>query len=139
MNKSPAYFNRKTTVSSAVLAFFESSHHPVSVKHILDYLNKKNLFPNKTTVYRIIDKLLAANYITELTLRTGGTYYETVPTHPHHHFFCVDCKSVFCVEATPAEPLMETMKTANPLFQIHSHDLNLYGRCSQCPSNKSAQ
>ena len=55
MNKSTAYFNRKTPVSSAVLAFFDSSHHPVSVKHILDYLNSKRLFPNKTTVYRIIE------------------------------------------------------------------------------------
>lgn len=135
---SAIYFDRKTPVSTAILAFFESSNRPVSAKHILAHLNNQHLFPNKTTVYRILDKLLAAQAITEIKIRTGCTYYEKTHGHLHHHFFCMDCESVFCLAPNHIDTVIESMKAANPAFHIHDHDLNLYGRCGSCPSETPA-
>ncbi|MDG2264527.1 MAG: transcriptional repressor [Candidatus Marinamargulisbacteria bacterium] len=131
------YFDRKTPVSTAILALFESSNRPLSLKLILDHLKHQGLLPNKTTVYRILDKLLAARAIAEVNVRTGRTYYEKVQGHLHYHFFCIDCESIFCLEPSHTDTLIESMKAANPSFTINDHDLNLYGQCGSCPSNTS--
>ena len=124
---------RKTTISIQVLRQLEASTHPLSVAQIMSQLSKQELNPNKTTIYRIIEKLLNKNAISEITVRNGTTYYEFSHGH-HHHFVCSQCETLFCLEACPVSAHGINLKELlpNKKFTIRSHDFNLYGVCEIC-------
>ena len=77
---------RKTAVSSCVLSALKESDRALSVPQLLRMLAKKNLTPNKSTVYRIIDKLVSQQSVSMVTIQNGVSYYE-FSDHHHHHFF----------------------------------------------------
>lgn len=125
---------RKTSVSRRVLQQLEIAPNPMCVSQLIMHLNADDLFPNKTTVYRILEKLVKQQLVTEVTLRNGVTYYELLKDTHHHHFVCTDCGTVFCLESCHVElrkiNLSELLP--NKKFNIHSHDFNLYGLCEDC-------
>ena len=125
---------RKTTISSHVLTTLESSSYPLSVPQIMDQLNQKELHPNKTTIYRILEKLAKKNVVTEVTIRSGTTYYEFSNKHHHHHFICNECETVFCLDTCHVEAQQMNLSSLLPSkqFKIQSHDFNLYGTCEPC-------
>lgn len=124
---------RKTTISSHVLKQLEKSRHPLSVAQIMKQLHKRGLNPNKTTIYRILEKLINKNAVAEIAVKNGATYYEFSHGH-HHHFICNHCDTIFCLDACHVEShdinLSELLP--NQQFKIHSHDFNLYGVCELC-------
>lgn len=125
---------RNTTISSNVLSELECSDSPLSVAQILDILEKKGLNPNKTTIYRIMDKLVQKRAVTEVTVRNGASYYEFSNGHHHHHFICNNCDAVYCLDACHVESHHINLKALlpNKNFKIQSHDFNLYGICEPC-------
>lgn len=126
---------RKTTISNHVLRQLEDSHHPLSVSQIMDRLAKHNMNPNKTTIYRILDKLITKGAVTEISVRNGATFYEFSHQH-HHHFICNECETVFCLDAchVHSHGINLTELLPNKKFKIQSHDFNLYGVCEPCSS-----
>lgn len=125
---------RKTTISSNVLKLIEKSKFPLSVPQILNQLKKKGLSPNKTTIYRILEKLINGNMVSEIAVRNGATYYEFSHGHHHHHFICNECETVFCLDACHVESNHINLNALlpNKQFKIQSHDFNLYGVCEPC-------
>ena len=127
---------RKTIISNYVLKEFEKSKHPLSVNQIIENLKAKELTPNKTTIYRIIEKLLAKNIISEISIKNYASVYEFTKGH-HHHFICNECNTVFCLdqchEKSPQIDLDNLLPNKN--FSIQSHDFNLYGTCENCQKN----
>ena len=69
-------FERQTIISSKVFELLKNSKHPLSVLDIISALNKEQFTPNKTTIYRILKKLLAKHAITEINIRNGQTKFE---------------------------------------------------------------
>tara|TARA_A100001015_G_C14943252_1_gene693480 strand:+ start:999 stop:1394 length:396 start_codon:yes stop_codon:yes gene_type:complete len=128
---------RKTLISSTIIKFIKKSNTPVSFHDIKDELLTKNLNPNKSTIYRIIDKLLIKKEISQITSKTGTNYYENNNNHHHHHFICNTCKNAFCLKSCHIHSLNINLNNLlpNSEFQIESHDFNLYGKCDKC-SNK---
>lgn len=125
---------RKTATSTQVIKELEQSKTPLSVAQILELLNKSGLRPNKTTVYRILEKLILKKAITEVNVRQGASYYELSSVHHHHHFICHDCETVFCLESchVDAHHIDLSQLLPNKDFKIQSHDFNLYGICEPC-------
>lgn len=124
---------RKTTISSHVLKQLEESLYPLSVTQIMEQLDKRGLNPNKTTIYRILEKLINKKAVAEIAIRNGATYYEFAHGH-HHHFICNQCDTVFCLDACHVESqdINLTELLPNQQFKIQSHDFNLYGVCEPC-------
>lgn len=124
---------RKTIISDFVIKELKSSDTPLSISQLLNRLASKQLFPNKTTLYRILEKLLQSNYVEAVSLNNGVTYYERVKKH-HHHFVCNDCETVYCLDSCLFElqHIDVSSMLPNPGFQVKFHDFNIYGVCSTC-------
>ncbi|RAP29439.1 hypothetical protein DID76_04080 [Candidatus Marinamargulisbacteria bacterium SCGC AG-414-C22] len=124
---------RNTIVSSHLLKILETTNHPLSVTDILRQMLAKSLQPNKTTIYRILKKLIDKNKVSEFSVKNGTTYFELSGSH-HHHFICNECHAAFCL--TGCHVNLNNMTFDNMLpsngFQINSHDFNLYGLCDSC-------
>ena len=130
---------RHTKVSNSILKIFETSTQPLAVKHILLALKKKGLSPNKTTVYRLLDKLLDEKCLRMFYLKNGLRYYEFVDEKQqhHHHFFCKGCEGVFCLNHCLFEASNINTLLPNPGFSVDHHDFNLYGLCNACELKKA--
>ena len=124
---------RSTTISNSVIDILKQSNHPLSASKIMQQLNKMSLRPNKTTIYRIIKKLLDKKIITEITIQNGAAFYEFTKKD-HHHFICNQCDTVFCLHTEMINNQKETFKQLlkNKPFIVQSHKLNLYGLCEPC-------
>eukprot|EP01047_Picozoa_sp_COSAG01_P034888 COSAG01_NODE_2642_length_7323_cov_13.197121_6_plen_132_part_00 len=127
---------RNTIVSTRLLEVLETATHPLSAIQILNKLAEQNLRPNKSTVYRILDKLIAQNTLHAIVLKQGRTYYEMTKGkhHHHHHFFCEVCETLFCLSRCHVDTFNIDLSALlpNKKFKITQHDFNLYGRCDKC-------
>jgi len=130
--------DRKTKVSEKVIDYMDRLAYPVSIKTLSEKLEQNGLFPNKTTLYRIIEKLKTKNHVTQITLRNGICYYEKKKPVHHHHFFCETCESIFCLDQCHIDQHHINLQglLPNDRFQINSHEFNLYGLCKQCSGGK---
>ena len=125
---------RSTKVSLKIIEFLRQAKQPLTAINLIDALNEKGLHPNKTTVYRILEKLLVQGELAVFYLKNGLRYYEikSPAMHHHHHFFCKACEGVFCLETCHMEMMNLEKLLPNPSFSIESHDFNVYGFCSNC-------
>ena len=125
---------RKTIISSEVLDILEKNKHPMSIIQIIKTLQYKGLTPNKTTIYRIIEKLIQQKTITEISVKNSASHYELSDHHHHHHFICNECTTVYCLKQCHVESHQINLDhlLPNPNFSIDSHDFNLYGTCEPC-------
>ena len=87
-------FKRNTIIATQVLEILKSADTPLSVPAILAALTKQGLSPNKTTIYRILEKLMKDNTVTEISIRNKGNVYEIQNGHHHHHFICNNCEYI---------------------------------------------
>ena len=127
-------FERNTAISKNVIQILEEHHAPISVSQVTIKLNKLNLTPNKSTLYRIFDKLKEKKRVTELILKNGITYFELKSNHHHHHFVCEDCDIVYCLSTCHLDKLNINTNdlTPNSNFKVKHHEFTLYGICDLC-------
>ena len=126
---------RFSEIQKNILSILKFSKKPVSAPEILNKLLKKNLNPNKTTVYRILDKLIKKNTISEISIKNKANHYEIKHNNHHqHHFICNLCEEIFCLKSCHQEsaPLSLQELLPNPEFKIISHDISIYGICKPC-------
>ncbi len=123
---------RNTTISRHVIKILEESNSAISVLQILKILKDQNLYPNKTTIYRLMDKLVSDGTIKIICGKNGTSYYEK-SEHDHHHFFCQSCEQVFCLPSSENIDVDSLIK--NKEFKITGHDFNIYGICEPCNNN----
>lgn len=122
-----------TPLAKAILTLLKQHDGPLTVPAMLEALEKKHLHPNKTTIYRQIQKLKDARVITEVVLKNGIAFYEH-SLHHHHHFFCEACESVFCLEDEALERSIHRFEDTitDKQFKVKRHEFNLYGLCREC-------
>lgn len=126
----------KTILSNKIFNILDNSPNALSANQIMDQLDRLDLKPNKTTIYRILDKLVNKNLASIIRLNTGISYYELAKSHHshHHHFFCNKCQTLFCLDTCHLEQYNINLEQLLPSkkFQITDHDFNLYGICEPC-------
>lgn len=123
---------RNTIISKYLIQVLEESHRPLSVPQILQAFKKEELSPNKSTIYRLIDKLVANGTIKIIIGKNGTSYYEK-SNHNHHHFFCNSCEQIFCLPSSKNIDVDSLIQ--NKEFKITGHDFNIYGICEPCNNN----
>ena len=120
---------RKTQAVSLILDEFEKESNAISAIELIKRLNKKI---NKTTVYRLLDKLHDDGLL-HYSLDFNGVKWfskckccsKTKHQDVHPHFQCTDCGNVDCLEISLTIPEIPNRKI------IKSHVLVL-GQCSLC-------
>ena len=130
---------RKTIVSTQLLKILKKSRTPLSAEQIFTLLKDKEITPNKTTIYRILDKLKKSHSLLEISIRNGKKYYElNEKKHHHHHFICNNCEHVYCLDSCLIDVHKINLEKLipNKNFEILSHEFNIYGNCSACLEKK---
>ena len=120
---------RKTQAVSLILDEFSKGSNAISAIELIKRLNKKI---NKTTVYRLLDKLQDDGLLHCFLDFNGVKWFakckccsKTKHKDLHPHFQCTDCGSVDCLEINITIPEIPNRKI------INSHLLVL-GKCDLC-------
>ncbi|RHX83432.1 Fur family transcriptional regulator [Leptospira stimsonii] len=120
---------RNTKQKGEILKVLEAAKGPLSIKEIFD-LSRKNLDNlGIATVYRAVNHLMETGAINEIHLPGESSRFEASHLHHHHHFHCKQCDRVFDIEICPF-PLDKSPKG----FTVDTHEIILYGTCSDCNS-----
>jgi len=114
-----AIYDAPTHVDAEYLyQHFKDSAHPIS----------------KATIYNVLEVLVAADLIRHHQLSGHKKTYEKNTTRQHDHHICLTCQRVteFC---DPRIQWIQNSVGESLGFEIHSHDLTLFGYCltPQCP------
>jgi len=120
---------RKTKAVTEVLQIFEEKNEAKSVVYLIELLNEKM---NKTTVYRILDRLEQDGIIHSFNGKAGLKWYAkcnscSVSNHSdkHPHFQCTECDKVECLSIEIKIPSIKNHK-------VDSTNILLMGQCEVC-------
>jgi len=121
--------SRVTKSVEEVTSVFANSENALSVVQLVKQLSEKM---NKTTVYRILDRLEDEGDLHSFIGKDGLKWYakcngcsSTHHTDLHPHFQCSVCGKSECLEVEVSIP-------AIPKRKIDSAELLLIGRCEEC-------
>lgn len=120
---------RRTKSLSTILSIFESGDEALSVVYLVDQLKGQM---NKTTVYRILERLENDGTIHSFSGTNGLKWYakchECTAHHHndvHPHFECKDCGKVECLEVNITIPKLNSRN-------VQSAHILLIGKCTNC-------
>ncbi len=119
---------RKTRQRQAIRAAFEAAGRPLSIAEALDEAQRKVPGMGPATVYRAVNALVEDGYLKAVELPSEPARYELAELGHHHHFHCRSCSRVFDVPGCPGK----LGQLAPPGFEVASHEIILYGRCTEC-------
>lgn len=115
---------RKPVTQAHIIHLLEENHL-LSAPDIVKKMNADGTSVNKTSVYRALDKMLAAEIICKQIFGSDVVMYELRENH-HDHFVCENCGKIEVVACT-SHPHM----TTNNLIVNHHH-MTLFGFCESC-------
>lgn len=120
---------RKTKSVNLIMSIFENGQEALSVVNLVEQL-KDDM--NKTTVYRILDRLENEGTIHSFSGSNGLKWYarcHECTSHQHNdvhpHFECNECGKVECLDVNISIPKMNNRN-------IETANIMLKGQCSDC-------
>jgi Fur family ferric uptake transcriptional regulator len=116
---------RKTKSVEVLLNEFNNNSSAISVTKLVTKLNSRF---NKTTIYRVLDKLEDDGVLHSFLGKNGLKWYAkcngcTADIHPH--FQCLDCGKVDCLSFNIETPVIPNRKVNLAQFLIQ-------GQCDEC-------
>lgn len=124
---------KSTPLFSATLEVLERQAKPLSVPILLELLDEKGLQPNKTSLYRMLEKLVKEGSVESVLLSNKTAYYEFKRSH-HHHFVCRSCDDIQCLEDPKLEDQIHKLEDQLQCsgLKIEDHQFSFYGCCVSC-------
>ncbi len=122
---------RRTRSVETLLGVFEQSEKAISVVDLVSQLQKEM---NKTTVYRILEKLEKDGIVHSFLGKEGLKWYAKcqgcssghhVDAHPH--FQCNNCGTIECLSLDVKIPTVKG-------YQISAVEIMMQGTCANCSS-----
>ena len=83
------------------------------------------------TVYRSLQLLADADLVDVIHSEEGEASYRRCSTRHHHHLVCRECGRAVEAQAPAVETWVDAM-AAEHGFRDVSHDLEIFGTCSDC-------
>jgi Fur family ferric uptake transcriptional regulator len=111
--------------------FLQTEGH-IDVQELYGKAKKKDRLISLSTVYRTMHLLVECGLASENTFGADTKYFEKVPGKKHHdHLVCTLCRKVEefhhpLIEASQKEIAKQYQ------FLITSHEMTLFGTCSDC-------
>ena len=122
---------RKTKSVKLILEAVGSSDHAMSVVDLVRRFEKEM---NKTTVYRILERLEEESILHSFTGQNGLKWvakhqepYSVDKSEIHPHFQCQKCGKSVCLDINISIPTL-------PNYRVDSANLILTGQCQLCDS-----
>jgi Fur family ferric uptake transcriptional regulator len=120
---------RKTKSLTTVLQVFEEKYDAIAVVNLIEIVKSEM---NKTTVYRILDRLEQDGIIHSFNGRDGLKWYAKCKgctadhhTDKHPHFQCSECHQVECLSIEVKIPSIKN-------HRIDSTNILIMGQCEVC-------
>ena len=122
---------KMTKVRQELVDILSSVKQPISVTELINWLDKRGLKANKSTVYRELDFLKLQKVLTEIQFNEDKKRYEIASSH-HHHLICLRCDRIEDVGVEGDLDHYEADITKSKNFQVLNHSLEFFGMCQQC-------
>ena len=113
-------------------SILQRNHLPQTEFELRGHLAKKGLKLNKTTVYRLIQKLTGENVIKPVDLGDGKKRFELNLHNHHHHLVCTNCNQIEDIFVHNDVKHVENKIAKLKRFKIKSHSLEFFGVCKSC-------
>ncbi|MBP6773937.1 MAG: transcriptional repressor [Gemmatimonadaceae bacterium] len=119
---------RNTKQRDAIRQVFMDVPRPLGPFEILEEAKQHVSGIGIATVYRTINALVEAGWLSVVELPGESPRYERAGRGHHHHFSCRQCSRVFELVGCAGD-----FKKLTPRgFKLESHEIVLYGRCNMC-------
>ena len=121
---------RSTPIYKELMGIFRKAKKPYPVGHILAALYKAGLSPNKTTVYRQLEKMEKDGLVRRVNISDAKATYEAVSAGHHHHLVCERCGEVRDITLRNERALLQAI--AGTGFKAKNHKLEIFCLCASC-------
>ena len=123
---------RQTDARVGVLSVLSESSEALSQEQIAAKL--KEVAPNKTTIYRILESLVRKGIVHKAFTRDRSIYFELADNctdkQCHPHFTCTNCDQTTCLMDVDL-PLASIGEKG---YEIHHQKVEIQGLCPSCRS-----
>lgn len=93
---------------------------------------------DRSTLYRTLKLLVDLGLVVSADTGDGETYYEIAKPHHHHHLVCRQCGKEQEIEHTLLQRMFDQVFQQYG-FKADTDHLVLFGLCSECASQESAE
>lgn len=127
----------KTKVGEEILSFLElQKDTALSVMDICDEMEKRNVKSNITTIYRQLDKLVAAKKVIMHSAKDGkkGLYQYIAGEQEclsHLHIQCTECAKIIHLDCGESKEFTDHIVEKHGIILDFSKTV-IYGLCKQC-------
>ena len=129
---------RSTRQRAAITALLDDIDDFRSAQELHDELRRRGEGIGLTTVYRTLQSMSAAGVVDTLRTDTGESVYRRCSSHHHHHLVCRRCGFTVEVEGAEAEVWAAEVAGTHGFSDV-SHTIEVFGVCSDCATEPSAQ
>ncbi|MBQ9960842.1 MAG: transcriptional repressor [Firmicutes bacterium] len=128
----------KTEQKKELISFLrKNSHRAFTIDEMCQAMNDDPTLispPGKSTVYRLIPKLLEDNTIKQFSSSTNRRVYQIVAGEgcsSHIHLKCTKCGKIIHTTAEVTTTLCQSIASSND-FCINTGETVLFGTCKDC-------
>ncbi len=121
---------RITSARRALVEMFFDNKKPITIHQITEFLKKKNVIVNKTTIYRELDFLAKYGFIHELQIANNIVHYELLDQDHHHHLICNNCGNIEDISFSEKNLIHDVAMKSK--FTVERHHLEFFGLCVNC-------
>ncbi|MEM7165546.1 MAG: transcriptional repressor [Planctomycetota bacterium] len=123
----------QTAQRQAIENAINAASGPLSPAEVLQAARVEVSSLSLATVYRTLKRMVTDGQLSTVDLPGQTPRYERalIAREHHHHFWCVNCDSVFDLEGC-----VEGLKKLLPSgFRMTSHEITLHGQCQSCEAS----
>jgi Fur family ferric uptake transcriptional regulator len=131
MTEAPTPVRRSTRQRAAVNEILGELEEFRTAQQLHDQLRKQGNRIGLTTVYRTLQALADTGDVDVIRTADGEAAYRRCSTGHHHHLVCRSCGRTVEVSG-PAVERWANAVAAEHGFRDVSHDLEIFGTCSNC-------
>jgi len=126
------------TNARAVLDVLRASKNHPTAMDVYESVRRSRPRIGLATVYRILHQLTEQGLIKELEYGSGCSRYDA-HTCRHDHAICTECGNLLDI---PKDVQLSTkaleVAAQSAGFELESHEVRIYGRCTTCQSRRNA-
>lgn len=124
---------RATRQRAAIADVLATNPDFQSAQQLHEQLRDRGESIGLTTVYRNLQALADAGQVDVLWDGSGETRYRHCSADHHHHLVCRLCGNTVEVQAEPVERWAADIAAQHGFAEV-SHTVEVFGRCSDCPT-----